>query len=179
VPCQPTGKPENRLYLGNMDPGMTEGHVLKLMRGFGKLTRCDYLWHVTGPKRGQPRGYCFVEYDTREEAEKARLKTNGMRLFGRSLVCHFAEEKVQVKNDAPVEALRSRLAGEGSSKEGDAAGESAGRCALPPPAVLPRACMLCFSQLAERGLTCLLLRSIGEADQASFVQCGAQGQGIC
>ena len=38
-----------------MDPGMTEGHVLKLMRGFGKLTRVDYLWHVSGPKRGQPR----------------------------------------------------------------------------------------------------------------------------
>ena len=121
-PLQPTGKPENRLYLGNMDPGMTEGHVLKLMRGFGKLTRCDYLWHVTGPKRGQPRGYCFVEYDTREEAERARLKTNGLRLFGKSLVCHFAEEKVQVKNDAPVEALRSRIAGEGSSKEGESAG---------------------------------------------------------
>lgn len=110
-----------------MDPGMTEGHVLKLMRGFGKLTRCDYLWHVTGPKRGQPRGYCFVEYDTRAEAEHARLKTNGLRLFGRSLVCHFAEEKVEVKNDAPVEALRSRIAGEGSSKEGDSAGAGAGR----------------------------------------------------
>ena len=52
------GKPDCRLYLGNMDPGMTEGHVLKLMRNHGKLTRCDYLWHVTGPKRGQPRCSC-------------------------------------------------------------------------------------------------------------------------
>lgn len=144
-----------------MDPGMTEGHVLKLMRGFGKLTRCDYLWHVTGPQRGKPRGYCFVEYDTREEAEKARLKTNGMRLFGRSLVCHFAEEKVQVKNDAPVEALRSRIAGEGSSKDGDAAGASAGRCALPRPAVFPRARMPRLLQFSEHRLACLLPRSVG------------------
>ena len=112
---KPAGKPENRLYLGNMDVGMTEGHVLKLMRHHGKLTRCDFMWHVVGPKRGQPRGYCFVEYETREEAERARVKTNGLRVFGKSLVCHFAEEKVQVKNDAPVEALRSRLAGDGGS----------------------------------------------------------------
>ena len=41
-------------------------------------------------------------------------------------VCHFAEEKVQVKNDAPVEALRSRIAGEGSAGS-DAAG-AASRC---------------------------------------------------
>ena len=91
------------------------------------------MWHVVGPKRGQPRGYCFVEYETREEAERARVKTNGLRVFGKSLVCHFAEEKVQVKNDAPVEALRSRLAGDGGSSglmgsvgTGGAAGSSVG-----------------------------------------------------
>ena len=32
------------------------------------------------------RGYCFVEYDTREEAERARLRTNGLRVFGKPLV---------------------------------------------------------------------------------------------
>ena len=52
---QPMGKPDCRLYVGNMDVGMTEGHILKLMRHHGKLTRCDFLWHVSGPKRGQPR----------------------------------------------------------------------------------------------------------------------------
>jgi RNA recognition motif-containing protein len=50
---------------------------------------------LTPPSR---RGYCFVEYDTREDAERARLKTNGLRVFGKPLVCHFAEEKVLVKN---------------------------------------------------------------------------------
>ena len=43
-----------------------------------------------------------------------------------SQVCHFAEEKVQVKNDAPVEALRSRIAGEGSA--GSDAAVAASRC---------------------------------------------------
>ena len=50
---------------------------------------------LTPPSR---RGYCFVEYDTREDAERARLKTNGLRVFGKPLVCHFAEEKVLVQN---------------------------------------------------------------------------------
>ena len=68
-----------------------------------------------------------MEYDTREEAERARVKTNGLRVFGKPLVCHFAEEKVQVKNDAPVEVLRSRIAGEGgSSAPADSAGAGAG-----------------------------------------------------
>lgn len=39
--------------------------VIKLFSRFGKIVREDFLWHKTGPREGQPRGCCFVEYATR------------------------------------------------------------------------------------------------------------------
>jgi hypothetical protein len=33
---------------------------------FGKITAEDFLWHTRGPKRGEPRGYAFVQYTTKE-----------------------------------------------------------------------------------------------------------------
>lgn len=41
-------------------------HVLKMFTPFGKIKREEFLWHTHGPKRGEPRGYAFVEYATRE-----------------------------------------------------------------------------------------------------------------
>ena len=52
---KPQGNNENRLFVGNMDPRVSEGCVLKIFRQFGVLKRCDYMWHSQGPKRGQPR----------------------------------------------------------------------------------------------------------------------------
>lgn len=40
--------------------------VVKLFEPFGKITQLDYLFHKSGPKRGQPRGYCFLEYSRKE-----------------------------------------------------------------------------------------------------------------
>lgn len=33
---------------------------------YGKITKLDYLFHKTGPQKGKPRGYAFVEYDTNQ-----------------------------------------------------------------------------------------------------------------
>ena len=40
--------------------------MIKLFEPFGKIAHFDYLWHTNGPKRGEPRGFCFVEYRRRE-----------------------------------------------------------------------------------------------------------------
>lgn len=32
----------------------------------GKIAKLDYLFHKTGPQKGKPRGYAFVEYSTKE-----------------------------------------------------------------------------------------------------------------
>ncbi|CAI5495864.1 unnamed protein product [Closterium sp. Naga37s-1] len=78
-------------------------HVIKMFTPYGKIRREEYLWHTYGPKRGEPRGYAFVEYSKREEAELARSKMNGRTVFGRPLVVRFVDEKVVTYNtDAPV-----------------------------------------------------------------------------
>jgi len=40
--------------------------VLKLFGKYGRIVREDFLWHRTGPKEGQPKGCCFVEFSTTE-----------------------------------------------------------------------------------------------------------------
>lgn len=46
-----------------------KGHVsrsrytlIQIFSKFGNLSRLDYLFHKSGPLRGKPRGYAFVEY---------------------------------------------------------------------------------------------------------------------
>ncbi|KAJ3162512.1 hypothetical protein HDU88_006671 [Geranomyces variabilis] len=59
----PTSSPvSTRLYIGNLPPSLTEYHLAALFSPFGELTKIDYLWHKHGPHRGEPRGYCFIEY---------------------------------------------------------------------------------------------------------------------
>ncbi|GJP52904.1 hypothetical protein CLOM_g12067 [Closterium sp. NIES-68] len=99
----PDERTENKLYVGNLDHRMTEYHVIKMFTPYGKIRREEFLWHTYGPKRGEPRGYAFVEYSKREEAELARSKMNGRMAFGRPLVVRFVDEKVVTYNtDAPV-----------------------------------------------------------------------------
>lgn len=41
-------------------------HLVKLLEKFGKVKQFDFLFHKSGPLEGQPRGYCFVNFSTRE-----------------------------------------------------------------------------------------------------------------
>lgn len=54
------------LHLSNLDPGIDEYLLLKLFKSFGKITKLDHVRHKTGPLRGKPRGFAFVEYETAE-----------------------------------------------------------------------------------------------------------------
>eukprot|EP01103_Thecamoeba_quadrilineata_P015111 TRINITY_DN4676_c0_g1_i2.p1 TRINITY_DN4676_c0_g1~~TRINITY_DN4676_c0_g1_i2.p1 ORF type:complete len:172 (-),score=27.83 TRINITY_DN4676_c0_g1_i2:24-539(-) len=88
---------ENKLYVGNLDLRVTEYHIIKIFKPFGKLLREEFLWHTHGPKRGEPRGYCFIEYSTKDEALKAKSQLNGKWVFGRPLVIRFV---VNIRNDS-------------------------------------------------------------------------------
>ncbi|CAI9295670.1 unnamed protein product [Lactuca saligna] len=60
------GNSESRLYVGNLDMRITEGALIKMFSPFGKIVFEDFLWHTRGPKRGEPRGYAFVQFSTME-----------------------------------------------------------------------------------------------------------------
>ncbi|XP_027358728.1 probable RNA-binding protein 18 isoform X2 [Abrus precatorius] len=72
---------------------------------FGKIISEDFLWHTHGPKRGEPRGFAFIQYSTKEEAELAKEKMHGRLACGRALVVRLASEKYPLEAaDNPTKA---------------------------------------------------------------------------
>ncbi|CAM9097969.1 unnamed protein product, partial [Ascophyllum nodosum] len=45
----------------------------------------QFCYHHVGPRRGEPRGFCFVEYSNVDEATKAIRALHGRKLYGRPL----------------------------------------------------------------------------------------------
>lgn len=44
----------------------TRASLIKMFSPFGKIVSEDFLWHTRGPKRGEPRGFAFIQYSTKE-----------------------------------------------------------------------------------------------------------------
>ncbi|KAG8092383.1 hypothetical protein GUJ93_ZPchr0012g19956 [Zizania palustris] len=137
-------KSESRLYVGNLDFTISESDIIKMFSPFGKIVSEDFLWHTRGPKRGEPRGYAFVQYTTREvrvvffscgkqqwvlvfsplqpevsmqEAELAKEKMNGKLVRGRPVVVHLASEKCFLDSRNSQKAMKDKkLAGGSGSK---------------------------------------------------------------
>ncbi|PIA49249.1 hypothetical protein AQUCO_01300239v1 [Aquilegia coerulea] len=114
-------KSDRRLYIGNLDQRITEAVLIKMFSPFGKIVSEDFLWHTRGPKRGEPRGFAFIQFNTKEEAELAKEKMHGKFACGRPLVVRFACEKYLVES----EANPSKTIGEGnkSSFVGNSSGQ--------------------------------------------------------
>jgi len=94
-----------RLWIGNLDPRVTEYAMLKLLQRFSVTIRSfDFIYHHTGPEKGQPRGYCFVTLSTREEAVTLMNKLNGKMALSRRLAVKYAELE---KRDRPTPAVTS------------------------------------------------------------------------
>ncbi|XP_036833546.1 probable RNA-binding protein 18 isoform X3 [Oncorhynchus mykiss] len=85
----------HRLWIGNIDPKITEYHLVKLLEKFGKVKQFDFLFHKSGPLEGQPRGYCFVNFHTKEEAERAIHCLNGKLALSKKLVVRWAHAQVK------------------------------------------------------------------------------------
>ncbi|KAL1206750.1 Polyadenylate-binding protein 5 [Cardamine amara subsp. amara] len=87
-------KSESRLYIGNLDLRINEAALIKMFSPYGKIKSEDFLWHTRGPKKGEPRGYAFIHYSSKEEAELAKEKMHGRLACGRPLVVRLASEKL-------------------------------------------------------------------------------------
>lgn len=59
------GKPD-RLYVGNLSQTVDEYTLLQVFSKYGKITRLDVMYHKTGPQKGKPRGYAFVEFANKD-----------------------------------------------------------------------------------------------------------------
>ncbi|KAK7380360.1 hypothetical protein VNO78_32868 [Psophocarpus tetragonolobus] len=115
-------KGESRLYIGNLDLRITESALLKMFSPYGKIISEDFLWHTRGPKRGEPRGFAFIQYSTKEEAELAKEKMHGRLACGRPLVVRLASEKCMLE----TADNSTKAAGEGHKMHLTGAGAGAG-----------------------------------------------------
>ncbi|KAI8640727.1 hypothetical protein BD408DRAFT_419346 [Parasitella parasitica] len=79
-----------RLYIGNLDKDINEYAIMQLFKPFGKITFIEVMMHWSGEKKGQPRGYCFLEFETKEQALEAISQLHGKTIKGKSLVVSFA-----------------------------------------------------------------------------------------
>ena len=80
---------------------MTEAHVIKLFTRFGKINSERYLYHQHGPHAGQPRGFAFVDFARRADAEAAIEALNGRQLCGRTLTVRWSTRDAVPEPDAP------------------------------------------------------------------------------
>ncbi|EIM83939.1 RNA-binding domain-containing protein, partial [Stereum hirsutum FP-91666 SS1] len=83
---------KDRLYVGNLSHSVDEHALIQIFSKFGKLSNLDYLFHKSGPLKGKPRGYAFVEYVDPADAERALTKAHDKLLRGRRLVVTFAHQ---------------------------------------------------------------------------------------
>ena len=51
------------VYVGNFTNQVSEYMLLKLFEPFGVI-KIDYLWHTSGPKLGNPKGFAFITLRT-------------------------------------------------------------------------------------------------------------------
>ncbi|GLT78050.1 hypothetical protein SLA2020_495970 [Shorea laevis] len=114
-------KCENRLYIGNLDLRITEAALIKMFSPYGKIVSEDFLWHTRGPKRGEPRGFAFIQYSNKEEAKLAKEKMHGKLACGRPLVVRLASEKYL------VETAEKSSKGAGESNKTSLSGSSSGQ----------------------------------------------------
>lgn len=70
---------------------MSEYDLAQLFGPFGKLSKLELVFHRSGPLRGKPKGFAFIEFLKEEEALKAKLATEGRDWKGsRTLSVNFA-----------------------------------------------------------------------------------------
>lgn len=95
---------EKRIWVGNLDTRLTEFQLIKILKKYGNVKKFDFLFHKAGPLKGFPRGYCFVTYETKQQAEYALDCLHGKLLFSKTLAAKWA-------NNVPTEDLTTKRHG--------------------------------------------------------------------
>jgi len=81
----------HKLWIGNLDKRLTEQNILQFVTKYGEVV--SFRFHFkAGAERAEPRGYCFVEYSTREEAEKAKAVLDGKIALGKKIIVDWARQ---------------------------------------------------------------------------------------
>eukprot|EP01035_Chromulina_nebulosa_P017711 gene17711-23303_t len=73
---------ENRIYVGALNYDLGEREVRNMFNKFGTITRFDMSHDGTTMRS---KGYCFIEFSSKEEADAAIKAMNGYEVLGRKI----------------------------------------------------------------------------------------------
>ena len=73
------------IWIGNLDPRVTEFQLLKVVEPFGRVVRFDFMYSNNDRGERLPRGYAFVTFEDYVTASEAIGKLNGLKLMNREM----------------------------------------------------------------------------------------------
>ena len=79
-----------KLFVGNIPFSMTEEELRQIFEGCGSILSCKLIVDF---ETGRSRGFGFIEYSSKEEAEKAIAEINQREVNGKKLVVNEARAK--------------------------------------------------------------------------------------
>ena len=101
-----------KIWIGNLHPSTTEKDLLVTFRRYGPILSVNYVWHTTGPLKGKPRGYAFIEYENIESVDNALRDNGNVRIKGNLI--QIKQEERNPRNETnrnPYSILRKRTRG--------------------------------------------------------------------
>ncbi|HZM91103.1 MAG TPA: hypothetical protein VFF31_31575 [Blastocatellia bacterium] len=88
-----------RLFVGNLPYSATEA---ALREHFSEIGPLSYIYLPLDRETGKPRGFAFVEFSDRAQAEAAIRKFNNQLFMGRPLAVNEAREREDRPQGAPA-----------------------------------------------------------------------------
>lgn len=89
----------NDLYVGELDPSVTEEILFNSFSKFGRILTLKVMRHIV---TGGSRGFAFINYFTANEALHARNVMNGQKFFGKTLKVYLKSEYDALDPDATL-----------------------------------------------------------------------------
>jgi RNA-binding protein with serine-rich domain 1 len=78
----PTPKPV-KIHVGNLTRNVVKDHVMEIFTTFGTIKFCDF-----GTDRlNNNKGYCFIEFNSSDDAENAMKNMDGGQIDGQEITC--------------------------------------------------------------------------------------------
>lgn len=85
-----TSKDHYHIFVGDLSPEIDDKALFKAFSAFGTISDARVMWDQN---TGRSRGYGFVAFRSKQEAERALQEMNGEWLGNRAIRCNWANQK--------------------------------------------------------------------------------------
>ena len=82
--------PEHKVFVGSLSYRATDDDIYACFEKYGKVLDAKV---ITDRDTGKSRGFAFVEFEKKEEAEDAIERANGEEIQGREITCSEAKAR--------------------------------------------------------------------------------------